>query len=531
MTKKKLALVLLAFIFTFTFVDPVLPQESGTAMPTKPAVTPEPTQAAALEEEADETAPGNVTMDFKNADINNVLRILSYKSGVNIVAGPEVEGLVTIRLSDVPWEKALDVVLRTYGFAYERVGNIIRVTTIESLKQEELTTEVFALSYGEAEDVSEAIDNMLTERGKTKYDERTNTLVVTDVPTNLYKISRVVKKLDRRTPQVMIEAKIVETTLADDERLGIDWSLQASLQGSSKPTTFPFSRRAGTNAEEYVDRFFGAGSAAAPVVQAGANAATVGAGAADFPGWMATEVSSFPFAPTDSFNFGTLDLTTFRMTMEYLKTRADTEVLSNPRVTTLNNQQSSILVGQIIGIPTYERNTDTGSMEITGYEEKEVGVLLTVTPHINVEGDISVDLKPEISELLRYDTLDAARGIVAPVFSTRVAETQVMIRDGETIMIGGLIKKTVSDRENKVPLLGDIPLIGKALFTKIEEDIDRTELIIFLTVHLVQEQWVPPAGFDPKLVEMPKTKDKEINSLVPGKALVERKKKAWWQWW
>ena len=167
------------------------------------------------ESEGKETAPGNVTIDFKDADISNVLRILSYKSGVNIVAGKDVQGTVTIRLVDVPWEKALDVVLKTYGFAYEREANIIRVTTLENLGQEPLKTEVFNISYAKAEDVADSIKEIISERGSVRSDKRSNTVIVTDIPTNLYKIQQVIEKLDEATPQVYIEARIIETVLDD----------------------------------------------------------------------------------------------------------------------------------------------------------------------------------------------------------------------------------------------------------------------------------------------------------------------------
>ena len=132
------------------------------------AVTDNAPPGGAVKDEAvnvTETAPGNVTMDFKDADINNVLRILSYKSGMNIVAGKDVTGLITIRLTDVPWEKALDVILRTYGYTYEREGNIIRVTTSANLENEELITEVFSLNYASAKNVPAAIEEMLSSRG------------------------------------------------------------------------------------------------------------------------------------------------------------------------------------------------------------------------------------------------------------------------------------------------------------------------------------------------------------------------------
>lgn len=531
MSKNKLIFLCTIFIFSF-IVGVAVCQDVPIvgAEGTKSVATSTETTTTIVEDTGEgiaETAPGNVTMDFKSADINNVLRILSYKSGVNIVAGPEVKGLVTIRLTNVPWEKALDVVLRTYGFSYEKVGNIIRVTTIESLKQEELTTEVYSLSYGKAEDVTEAIENMLTERGKTRFDERTNTLVVTDIPTNLYKISQIIEKLDRRTPQIMIEAKVIETSLADDERLGIDWNLQVSLTGARRPSTFPFGRLAEQQFEESLNEFFPVGQSA-DFDPAGGD--TGGASQASFPPAGGPEfLSVFPFADTSDFSFGALDFSTFSAIMEYLETRSNTDILSHPRITTLDNQEANILVGQIIGIPTYERNSETGQMEITGYEEKQVGVKLNVIPHVNVEGDITVTLKPEISALLRYDTLDASRGIVAPVFSTREATTQVMIGDGETIMIGGLISKQSIDSVDKVPLLGDIPFIGEALFTKTNKDIDRTEVIIFLTVRLISEKWVPPAGSAAAFAQFPSPHDAEVWEAIPR--IPEKKKKKWWQWW
>ena len=162
------------------------------------------------------SAPGLVSFDFKDADIRQVLRIISIKSSVDIVAGSDVEGLVTIKLTNVPWEEALDIILRTYGFTYERKGKIIRVMTVEALEQEALSTEVFPLDYAKAKDVPDIIKEMLSDRGRVKFDERTNTIIVTDIPTTLFQIKQVIERLDRRTPQVLIEAKIVETKLEKD---------------------------------------------------------------------------------------------------------------------------------------------------------------------------------------------------------------------------------------------------------------------------------------------------------------------------
>lgn len=430
-----------------------------------------------------EIKPGNITIDFKDADVKTVLRVLSEKSGVNIVAGRDVEGYITIRLSNVYWEMALDIICKNYGYAYEKDENIIRVTTLENLKQEELTTEVFALNYAKANEVAEAIKEMLTERGKDKikYDERTNVLIVTDIPTNLYKIRQVIQKLDAKTPQVLIEAKIIETTLDDDENLGINWSVKFGATGTARPWAFPF-ETAGSRA---LGKF-----ELGDFLPVGKGAATGGVdnqGVVPSDDFHSTTLSSVPLAATSQFTMGTLNFSEFGAILEYLKSRRDTEIISNPRVSTLNNKPASILVGTIIAIPIFERNPDTGTIEITGYSEKELGIKLSVTPHINDVGDIVVDLKPEVSDLLGYDTLDAARGITAPRYSVRQAVTQVMVQDGQTIMIGGLIKENNVEYEKKVPFLGDIPAIGKWWFTKTEEAIDKTELIIFMTVRIITE--------------------------------------------
>ena len=190
----------------------------------------------------------------------------------------------------------------------------------------------------------------------------------------------------------------------------------------------------------------------------------------------------------DTFKFGTLDFSQFSAVLEMLKSRSNTDIVSNPRIATLNNHEALINVGQTLNLPKYERNSSTGKMEITGYDPKDLGIILKVTPHINDVNEIVVDLEPQITDLLRYDTLDKASGIVAPVFSTRIAKTQVMIKNSQTIFIGGLIKEDNIDTKRKVPiigdLLGDVPYLG-LLVTKKETLKQKTELIFFITVNLM----------------------------------------------
>jgi type IV pilus assembly protein PilQ len=417
------------------------------------------------------SASGNVTLVFKDADIRTVLHTLSYKSGVNIVASSDVEGTVSIRLVDVPWETALEVILKNHGLAAEKVGNIIRVITLANVAEEELQNEVFVLNYAKAQEVATAIEATITERGRIKYDERTNTLIVTDIPTNLYKVRSVVSRLDKRTPQVSIEARLIETTLAKDENLGIDWTLEVTASGSKRPTTFPFEnertpfakKKSGGSIQDYL-----------PI------GGDIGTGADDF---------STPFGfpnvggvATEAFAFGTLDFTQLSAVLEILNARTDTKIISKPTVTTLNNKEAKVHVGEDYYIPQYTINDQTGKWEVTGYSQRSIGVVLEVIPHINDTGDIVVDLKPEVSSFKGNQSMGG--DIVLPIFSIRNAQAQIMVKNNQTIVMGGLMKETTTKYENKVPILGDIPLLGK-LFTKTEDGVSTTDLLIFLTVRVI----------------------------------------------
>lgn len=429
------------------------------------------------------SSSGNVTIDFKDADIQNVLRILSFKSGVNIVAGKDVTGVVTIRLVDVPWEKALDVVLKTYGYAYDREGNIIRVTTLENLKKEDLSTEVYVLNYAQAAEVEKSIKDVLSERGKVRSDTRSNMLIVTDMPTTLQNVSKVIQRLDHATPQVVIEAKVIETTLGNADKLGIKWNLQAAATGSARPTTFPFP--AVGQVAKPLRNFLPDDRGAVTTTSAATSTTTSTTTTNDFPNTVDVRQPTFPVADKSQFTFGTLDFSQFQAVLQALQQRDNTKVLSEPHVTTLNNQEAKILVGEVIAIPKFERNSTTGRMEITGYTDRDLGIRLSVVPQINDAGEIVVSIHPEITNLLGYD--DLTPDIKAPRFSTREAKTQVRIKNGQTIAIGGLIRENIVDSKTKVPVLGDIPLIDN-LFTFKDKTVQKTDLLFFMTVNIIADK-------------------------------------------
>ncbi len=398
---------------------------------------------------------GLVSLDFQDADIRSVLKVLSYKSGVNIVAGPEVTGVVTIQLTDVPWQKALDVILATYGYGYDHKGNIIIVTTIENLKkrrednqtlqdQEQLVTKTYSLNFAKASEVVESINKIKTNRGNINFDRRTNVLIVRDVASNIELLDGVIKTLDSVTPQVLIEAKVVETTLSNTENLGITWGVVGVAAGAQRAVTFPFDQQS--------NKFI--------------------------PSAAADTVSN------NTFKYGTLDASGLSATLEMLHKRTDTNILSNPSIVTLDNNTAKIVVGSQYPIPTYTYNSDQAKLQLSGWNYMNIGIIFEVTPHVNNAGLVTLDLNPAITAITDYVLVDPAATAKVPVLSTEEAKTKVMIIDGQTLVIAGLIKDHTSFTKRKVPILGDIPFIGEA-FKKKEDQKDKTELLIFLTPHII----------------------------------------------
>ena len=413
---------------------------------------------------------GLVSIDFKDADIRQVLRVISLKSGVDIVAGTDVEGLVTIKLTNVPWEQALDIILRTYGFTYERKGSIVRVMTLDALEQEALSTEVFLLDYAKAKDVPDVIQEMLSERGRIKFDERTNTIIVTDVPSTLFQIKEVIARLDQRTPQVLIESRIVETRLEKSENLGIDWSDSHTLTQTqtSIPSSFPFKND--TTFGSLLDDFV-----------SGPRQAVSG------PTSLLTSTSQ------GSIGIGTLSTSQLSWVLNVLKQRTDTKIVSNPTLTVLNNQEAKIHIGEEYPVPTFSVDPSTGRTIVSGFESKTIGTVLTVTPHVNPSEEIVVDLKPEITAFTTNAEFTTGGGTVSlPRFSTQVVTSQVRVMNGHTIAIGGLVKENKVVQKTKVPLLGDLPIVG-LLFTNTRHfdgasgPMLQQDLLIFLTVNLEAE--------------------------------------------
>jgi type IV pilus assembly protein PilQ len=400
-----------------------------------------------------------ISLNFKDTDIHIVLQALAEKSGVNVVSTPDVQGTVSIQLKDVPWATALDVLLKTYGYGYEWIDEkIVMVDTLDKLserRQKEaatkaeapLHTRVFALNFAKVNEVAGIVGGMLSERGRLTFDTRTNTLVITDTAPQLSSLDKTIRRLDKITPQVLIEAKVLETDMTLTQNIGVNWDLSLGLSGAKRPTSWPFSSSSGN---KYL-------------------------------------TEAFPAAGEATFSYGTLNASGLAATLELLLSDSNTKILSMPKVTTVDNNTALIKVVTEDPVPSYTFNSDTGQWEISGFETIEYGVVLEVTPQINDEGLITLSVKPEVSELAGTRDFTAggsASTVQIPILDRQTTQTRVMVRDGDTLVIGGLIKDKNIDSVSKVPVLGDIPGL-KYLFRHKGTQVVKKNLLIFITPIIV----------------------------------------------
>jgi type IV pilus assembly protein PilQ len=382
----------------------------------------------------------NMTIDVQNANVQTVLRSMSEFSGVNIISGPEVDGKVTAHLRNVPWRQALDIILKSHGYGWREEYGMIRVSTLEKLTKEEvelqaadrqkdellpLTTEIMALSYANALEMQKALKEMLSARGSMEVEKGRNALVVTDIQKNVDKIRALVGELDQKTKQVEIVAKMVDVDYDASREIGVRWeALNLTADG-------------------------------------------VGAIGDAF-------VNAQGQDPAGIFRVGTVQSWgEVNFILDALERKQKANIISNPRIVTADNREANILVGKEIPLIV----SDEAGNPIT--ELTKVGIILRVTPHVNSDNSVTLDLHPEVSELSAQATVQG--GVI---ISLSEADTRVVVAHGETAVIGGLINEVESTLERGVPVLMDIPLVGN-LFKLKAKTTKKRELIIFVTPKIV----------------------------------------------
>jgi type IV pilus assembly protein PilQ len=362
-----------------------------------------------------------ISLTLKDASITSALQLLTEKAGLNIVSGPDVKGTVTVRLVDVPLEEALNAILNVNGFGFVAGEHVIKVLPLKEIGG--AVTRTFPLNHANADELEESLKPFISSLGDIKGDERSNTLIVTDVPDNLYKVEELVKQLDVLPQQIYVETHVVDVVGGNKVDFGIRWETE----------------------------------------------------------WARNARNAVGFSPTD------LPVTAGQIRFGVLKKQFDVSgmlagladdnlarIISSPRILALNHEEATIHIGQEI---PYQTVSVVGGAAVSTVRFKEVGTVLRVVPHVTRDGMIRLEISPEQSYVTDW------RGQV-PVIDTRKAGTELILTDGQTAVIGGLEKDDEVRASSKVPLLGDIPLLGY-LFRRNLVDKARLDLLIFVTPRIV----------------------------------------------
>jgi len=421
-------------------------------------------------------------LDYTDADIKEVLNMLASKINVNIIYADDVSGTISISLKKVPFDEAFKTILNVKGLAAQQVGdNIIRIATPQTFMNEQkkamLQTRVFFLNYAKAADIKSQIESIAQAEGRTtskcNIDENNNALIVTDTPIGLETTARIIKSLDRMPKQVLIEAKLVEVALDSDFHLGIQWSASGNKNGNyigANDITSAIGPTTQWGGQKSIIPNYDATSIKG--TQANLSATSGGTGV-NLPANVI--YGAFRLGRVTS-NF------MFDSVISAAAKKGKAKVLSDPKVATLNNKEANINITTQIPYTTTETTGSTPPISTTKVVYVTTGIVLKVTPTITSDGKIAMKINPSVSQ--PSPTITPVAG-GAPGIDTRSADTNVIVQDGETIVIGGLIHDTQSDYVFKVPLLGDIPILGY-LFRKKSTSRSRMELLIFVTPRIIE---------------------------------------------
>jgi type IV pilus secretin PilQ/predicted competence protein len=406
-----------------------------------------------------------LSLDFKDADIKNVFRLLADVSGLNIVVTNDVARKVTLRLIEVPWDQALDLLIDTNGLGKEQIGNVVRISTANQLKAERdqlaaakkaeenlepLQTVYFNINYAKVKDLEPKVKTLLTKRPDASLvvDDRSNTIMVRDVKKVVDNVTTLIARLDTRTPQVLIESNLIETTPTFARALGnrLTFRIGGTTFSSAAGADTPFT---GNNA-----------LIGAPPTGLGATISTI-----------QNSVGGFR---------------NLANALEAAEKEGNVRIISRPSVVTLNNVASTIRSERILRIPL---PTSTNIASGTGAsaagsavatEKVPVGIILTVTPQVSSDGFVLLNINVKSSTIADSPTVPSGSGVIPFDELNREAVANVLVRDGETIVLGGILKDTSVTSESGIPYLKDVPVLGW-LFKNMKWQKDFEELMVFIT--------------------------------------------------
>jgi type IV pilus assembly protein PilQ len=447
-----------------------------------------PSLKRAAADEKKEYTGERLTLNFQDIDVRSVLQLLADTSGQNIVVSDSVTGNLTLRLQNVPWDQALDIVLRTKGLDKRRQDNVIIIGPTEELAAREkselaarkdlqelspVRTEFLQVNYAKVADLAKLIkasgsakDSLLSTRGSLSIDERTNTLLVQDTPDRLTDIRRLVQTLDVPVKQVLIEARIVIVTDTFERDLGARFGVTSAQTNGSNGLLAVTGNGTGadTMIQSAISNLTGTGSSQPVTTPALANRYQVNLPATNTAGSIGISL------------LGGSYLVDLELSAAQIEGKGET--ISSPRIITANQKQATIMQG--VEIP-YQESASSGA---TTTQFKNAVLSLKVTPLITPDNRVVMDI--DVSDDAVGSLVQSATGGSVPSIDTRQIITQVLVNDGQTVVLGGILDTTKTKSTEKVPYLGDIPILGH-LFKQTTDIQDKTELLIFITPKILRE--------------------------------------------
>ena len=419
-----------------------------------------------------------MTIDVVGTDLTSFLRIIADTAHLNLIVDSDVQGIYTFKFTDTPWDQVLDVILKHAGLGKEISNGIIRVAKVEKLQKEEedrkrlddakaLSGETQSitrpLSFAKAAEAKTILEKVLTKRGGLIIDERTNTLIITDLPRNLPLIDDLIAQLDVQIQQVQIEARVVEATKNWQQAFGVQWPTANTGSTAITNAAGTAATWGSTNGKSW--------NSINNLASANGNAATV----AFSPGQTGvTDISGAAGQFWLSFLSNRMSV---NVILQALESQGVVKIISSPKVVTQNNRKAKVLSGVKIPYPTTQSGNNSGAITVAF---ADANLSLEVTPQITNDGTIIMDIHVEKS-----DANFAQQVSGTPTITQKLIETQVLVKDGGTAIMGGVYKNTNSDSTTGVPFLAKLPLIGWLFRNKVNSD-NNDELLVFITPRILK---------------------------------------------
>lgn len=435
------------------------------------------------------STPGTVrTVDFQGDEIGLVLRTLARQAKMNIVVSDQVTatgGTVSMRIEEKTPKEAIETIITAKGLIMDEQKGIYFIKTAAEKAKEPTESGNYTLSYATAEKIVPLLQSQLQSGVAPQFDVRTNTIYYRENRSNLDKIKLFLESVDRPTKQVMIEARLVEVTANPRQSYGINWA--GVLGGSGTPQTLKYGGSTPATSRYQTDINPVTGASTTSLVPDRAQEVRTVNGKFDAQDFLMNGMTRGGFGDAIGGQFAILSAPALSVTLRLLNEDADAEFLAHPRIVTSNNLEAKITITRAQPVPQLNFNEQTAQAVFSGFQDKEFGNTLTVTPSINKDGFISMKVKPEISNKVGDATFAfGGATVTSPVIDKRTLDSNVLIHSGDTLAIGGLLQDEQTKGRAKVPVLGDVPLLGYLFQEKLNQR-NKRNLLIFVTPTIIEQ--------------------------------------------